>query len=67
MERNGPFKGRTISVVNDLSLDEQRYLYRKTRELKEAVRSGSDAAAFRINDQDYQIYLIFMENSTRTR
>jgi len=34
MARNGPFRGRSISVVNDLSLDEQRYLYRKARELK---------------------------------
>lgn len=67
MLRDGPFKGRTISVVNDLSLDEQRYLYRKTRELKEAVQRGEDTSAFRINDPDYQIYLIFMEDSTRTR
>jgi len=67
MARNGPFKGRSISVVNDLSLDEQRYLYRKARELKEAAISGGDVSEFRINDLDYQVYLIFMENSTRTR
>ena len=67
MARNGPFKGRSISVVNDLSLDEQLYLYRKARELKETARGGHDAEKFRINDLDYQVYLIFMENSTRTR
>jgi aspartate carbamoyltransferase len=65
--RNGPFKGRTIAVVDDLSIDEQRYLYRKARELKEEVRAGGDARAFRIDDRDYQAYLIFMEDSTRTR
>ncbi len=67
MARNGPFRGRSISVVNDLSLDEQRYLYRKAREVKDAAVSGGDVSKFRINDLDYQVYLIFMENSTRTR
>jgi aspartate carbamoyltransferase len=67
MERTGPFKGRTIAVVNDLSLDEQRYLYRKTKELKEAVRTGADLSPFKIDDRNYQVYLIFMEDSTRTR
>jgi aspartate carbamoyltransferase len=65
--RNGPFKGRTVSVVNDLSLDEQRYLYRKAGEIKRAVLSGADAKPFRLNDRDYSVYLIFMEDSTRTR
>jgi aspartate carbamoyltransferase len=65
--RKGPFKGRTVAVVNDLSLDEQRYLYRKAGELKRAVLGGGDASAFRLNDRDYSVYLIFMEDSTRTR
>ncbi len=65
--RKGPFKGRTVAVVNDLSLDEQRYLYRKAGELKRLVRSGGDASEFRLNDKDYSVYLIFMEDSTRTR
>ena len=67
MERNGPFKGRTIAVVNDLSLDEQRYLYKKSRELKRLVSAGSDVSAFKIDDRNFQAYLIFMEDSTRTR
>ncbi len=66
-ERKGPFKGRTVAVVNDLSLDEQRYLYRKAGELKRLVLSGGDASAFRLSDRDYSVYLIFMEDSTRTR
>jgi aspartate carbamoyltransferase len=67
MKRDGPFKGRTIAVVNDLSLDEQRYLYRKTKELKSLVREGGDLRPFKVDDRDYQVYLIFMEDSTRTR
>ena len=67
MKRNGPFKGRTIAVVNDLSIDEQRYLYQKTRELKHLVSTGGDYRHFKINDPDYQVYIIFMEDSTRTR
>ena len=61
MERTGPFKGRTIAVVNDLSLDEQRYLYRKAAELKRLAREGGDVSPFKINDPDYQAYLIFMQ------
>ena len=59
----GLFEGRTISVVNDFSLDEQLYLYNKTRELKES----RDAARFRIEDRDIAVYLIFLEDSTRTK
>ena len=66
-QRNGPFKGRTIGVVGDLGLDEQRYLYRKARELKEAVFAGRDDRAFRLDDRDFAVYLIFMEDSTRTK
>ncbi|MBN1518494.1 MAG: aspartate carbamoyltransferase [Spirochaetales bacterium] len=65
--RNGPFKGRSISVVNDLSIDEQRYLYRKARLLKEDLAAGGRADGFRIADPDYSAYLVFLENSTRTR
>ncbi len=65
--RKGPFKGRTVAVVDDLSLDEQRYLYRKTRELKEDLRGGGGGKAFRLDDRDYSVYLIFMEDSTRTK
>ncbi|HTX72713.1 MAG TPA: aspartate carbamoyltransferase [Rectinemataceae bacterium] len=65
--RRAAFKGRTVAVVDDLSLDEQRYLYRKARELKGAALRGEDVSAFRLDDRDYSAYLIFMEDSTRTR
>lgn len=67
MERTGPFRGRTIAVVGDLSGDEQRYLYSLARDIKDTIRSGGDPSRFRISDRDYQAYLIFLENSTRTR
>ena len=46
----GLFDGRTISVVNDFSLDEQLYLYHKSREIKEAILSGGDVSAYRCKD-----------------
>jgi aspartate carbamoyltransferase len=63
----GPFRGRTVAVVNDLTIDEQRYLYRKAGELKRAALSGDDARDFRLTAKDYSVYLVFMEDSTRTR
>lgn len=62
-----PFAGRTISIVNDLSVDEQLYLYEQTKLLKKAVLKNSDTDKFRLNDQDYSIYLMFLEDSTRTK
>ena len=61
----GLFEGRTISVVNDFSLDEQLYLYGKTKELKEC-KEGK-ASRFRIEDRNVAVYLIFLEDSTRTK
>jgi len=65
--REGPFAGRTVAVVNDLSIDEQLYLYHKARDIKAAALSGADLSAYRLDDRDYQVYLIFMEDSTRTK
>jgi len=67
MTREGRFRGRTIAVVNDLSRDEQLYLYRKTRELKEGLKRGENMDHFRISDRGTGAYLIFVEPSTRTR
>ncbi|MBN1697018.1 MAG: bifunctional aspartate carbamoyltransferase catalytic subunit/aspartate carbamoyltransferase regulatory subunit [Spirochaetales bacterium] len=64
---DGPFKGRTIAVVNDLSIDEQLYLYRKTKELKEAIRTKKTLESFQINNQNIGTYIIFLEDSTRTK
>jgi aspartate carbamoyltransferase len=67
MINNGIFKGRSISVVNDLSLDELLYLFKKTKELKEKVQKKEDLSEFIINDRDLGIYLVFLEDSTRTK
>ena len=67
MSLSGPFSGRSIAVVNDLSLDEQAYLYQKTREIKEAVVARKDASTYRTGDIDLGIYLLFLEDSTRTK
>jgi aspartate carbamoyltransferase len=56
-----------VAVVNDLCADEQWYLYRKARELKEAALAGGRLDGFRLDERDFQVYLIFMEDSTRTR
>jgi len=67
VEEKHPFKGRTVAIVNDLKVKEQWYLYQKTRELKEAVRSGKDLMEYRIGDPESAVYTIFMEDSTRTK
>lgn len=61
------YLGRSLNVVNDLSVDEQIYLYEKTRELKECLARGDDPAGFRVNDPELGIYLVFLEDSTRTK
>lgn len=63
----GPFYGRSVSVVHDLSADEQWFLYRKTAEIKAAVVGGSDLAPYRFGDPELSVYLIFLEDSTRTK
>ena len=66
-EGKSHFNGRTIAVVNDLSVDEQLYLYKKTAELKRLIQNGGDTSGFRINDPELGVYLMFFENSTRTK
>lgn len=67
MEKKHPFKGRTVAIVNDLTLREQWYLYQKTRQLKEAIKDTQDLNAFRLRNPEYAVYTIFMEDSTRTK
>ena len=67
MSTTNPLHGRTLAAVDDLSIDEQRYLYRKTREFKEAWISNGDLTPFRISDPELSVYLMFLEDSTRTK
>lgn len=67
MSSASPFAGRSVCVVNDLTREEQLYMYQKTRELKDAIAKGGDTSAFRVGDSEKAVYLIFMEDSTRTK
>ncbi len=64
-----PFAGRTLAVISDLNRQERLYLYQRARELKEALqRNDRDVVdQFRINDGDFGMYEVFLEDSTRTR
>lgn len=62
-----PFIGRNISVVRDLSIDEQLYLYDQTRKIKRAILQGDNVDSFRSKDSDLGCYLVFLEDSTRTK
>ena len=61
------FEGRSLSVVNDFTADEQFYLYLQTKLLKEAVKNKEDINIFQIKNASKAVYLIFMEDSTRTK
>ena len=56
-------KGRNISVVNDLSVEEQRHLYAIAAKVKEKV----DRGVFPEHDARKAAYLLFFEDSTRTK
>ncbi|MDA3951765.1 MAG: aspartate carbamoyltransferase [Spirochaeta sp.] len=63
-----PFAGRSLTAIRDLNRTERLYLYDQTRRLKQALAAGDTVAeAFRIDDPDFGMYEIFLEDSTRTR
>ncbi len=64
---NQPFVGRNISVVRDLTSDEQMYLYQAARKIKHAVMKGEGVDSFRNANPDIGSYLVFLEDSTRTK
>ncbi|MGE5341745.1 MAG: aspartate carbamoyltransferase [Candidatus Omnitrophota bacterium] len=68
MTRN-VFKERSLCVASDLSIDEKKYIFEKAKILKEAWKSNDTETLdrFRINDKDFGIYEVFLEDSTRTR
>ena len=64
-----PFKGRTLQVVDDLSTFEQATVYNLARQLKDGLRKNDKELVdkFRLNDPNVTVYLMFLENSTRTK
>jgi len=60
------FLSRTLAVINDLSVEEQLFLYNNVRKLKEKVRNKEDISEFQIKSNT-GIYIVFLESSTRTK
>ena len=56
--------GRNVCVVNDLSVEEQRHLYSVAAEVKREVLSGKFPEQ---SDLRKCVYLMFFEDSTRTK
>lgn len=63
------FKGRSLTVIDDFSIEERKYFFKKVYELKQAIIDQDEAKLkeFRINDPDFGIYEVFLEDSTRTK
>lgn len=68
-ERDNIFKERSLCVAADFSNDEKNYLFQETRKFKDAWFNNNYEILnrFRIDDPDYGIYEVFLEDSTRTR
>ncbi|ABR31047.1 bifunctional aspartate carbamoyltransferase catalytic subunit/aspartate carbamoyltransferase regulatory subunit [Thermosipho melanesiensis] len=60
------FLGRSLTVINDFSVEEQLFLYEKTKILKSLWKEKKDYSMFQIK-KDVGIYIIFVEPSTRTK
>jgi aspartate carbamoyltransferase len=60
------FLGRSLSVINDLTVDEQIFLYEQAQRLKEKWKNKEDLSKFQIKT-DTGIYIVFLEPSTRTK
>ena len=63
------FKGRSLCVIDDFTKEERLYLFSQVRKLKKAVSEDDSKTvdSFRINDSDFGIYEVFLEDSTRTK
>jgi aspartate carbamoyltransferase len=68
-EMKNAFVGRSLCVIEDFSIEERQYLFSKIRELKAAVRAEDLEAQqkFRLEDPNFGIYEVFLEDSTRTK
>ncbi|HBT50572.1 MAG TPA: bifunctional aspartate carbamoyltransferase catalytic subunit/aspartate carbamoyltransferase regulatory subunit, partial [Petrotoga sp.] len=60
------FLGRSLTVMNDLTVEEQLFLYNQTKRLKTKWANKEDLSEFQIKNQT-GIYIVFLEPSTRTK
>ena len=69
MENQNVFAGRSLCVIEDFSKVERMYLFEQVKILKKALEKQDDQTLehYRINDKDFGIYEVFLEDSTRTK
>ncbi len=63
------FVGRSLCVIDDFNINERSFLFEKVKTLKKAMAENDKKVLdeFRINDPDFGIYEVFLEDSTRTK
>ncbi|HZJ88380.1 MAG TPA: aspartate carbamoyltransferase [Sphaerochaeta sp.] len=68
MSKN-PFTGRSLCVIEDFTKEERLYLFEQVRILKAAMENNDTQVLdqFRIDNRDFGIYEVFLEDSTRTK
>lgn len=69
MKDKNVFTGRSLCVIEDFSKEERRYLFEQARILKAAMEAQDEEvlSRFRIDDRDFGVYEVFLEDSTRTK
>ncbi len=65
----GTFYGRSLCVIDDFSQEERLYLLEHARFSNPALETQDEAVLnrYRIDDPDFGIYEVFLEDSTRTK
>jgi aspartate carbamoyltransferase len=69
MDRQNVFAGRSLCVIDDFTIEERKFLFGQVRSLKAAMEANDSTVMdrFRIDDKDFGIYEVFLEDSTRTK
>ncbi len=69
MEQQNVFTSRSLCVIEDFSIEERKYLFEQVKILKQAMEQHDAATLehYRIDDKDFGIYEVFLEDSTRTK
>ena len=69
MKQQNVFASRSLCVIEDFTKEERLYLFEQTKILKKAMEEQNEEvlSRFRINDLDFGIYEVFLEDSTRTK